>query len=134
MEQNFVPTVRWVLFGFHGRIARQSYILGQLFMISLFGIIVARLIAAGEDESALALWGLVMIGLLLVSAFSMIAMTVKRLHDLGMPGILAICLFVPTINFLMVVALMILPSRQETNEHGPPPFPEGPGRPRMGGD
>ena len=116
------PTVRWVLFGFRGRIGRQSYILGQLLMIALFAVIVARIVAVQGDESQTVFWGLAMIALGCASFVSMIAMTVKRLHDLGYPGALAAILFVPTVNFIAVIVLMILPSSPEANEHGPPPF------------
>lgn len=115
------PTVRWVLFGLRGRIARQSYILGQLFMISLFAVVIARILAVEGDEEATAFWGLAFLALGAVSAWSSIAMTVKRLHDLGQPGILSLILFVPTVNILFVIALMVLPSRPETNQYGPPP-------------
>ena len=116
------PTVRWVLFGFDGRIGRHSFILGQLLMISLFAVVVARIVAVQNSEEQLALWGLAFLALGLVSAFSMIAMTVKRLHDIGAPGILALVLFVPTVNIISVIVLMILPSSPQTNQYGPPPF------------
>jgi len=37
-------------------------------------------------------------------------------------GALALILFVPTVNVIFIIVLMALPSRQEENEHGPPPF------------
>jgi uncharacterized membrane protein YhaH (DUF805 family) len=124
------PTVQWALFGWRGRIGRQTYILGQLFMIALFSFIVARLMAVDGDESATVFWGLMMFALMGVSAWSMLALTVKRLHDLGQPGVLCVLLFVPTINAITVLVLMALPSSPKPNEHGPPPFgpPAGGGR------
>jgi len=118
------PTVLWVLFGFTGRISRQSFILGQLFMISLFAIIVARILAVQGNETATTFWGFIFILLIGVSTVSSFALTIKRLHDLSLPGALALILFVPTINIIFVITLMILASKQETNQWGPPPFSE----------
>jgi uncharacterized membrane protein YhaH (DUF805 family) len=116
------PTVRWVLFGFRGRIARQSYILGQFFMLSLFAIVVARILAVEGDEDATAFWGLAFIVLGAVSIWSSFAMTVKRLHDIGQPGALSLITLVPWIGVIFVIALMFWPSKPEANKFGPPPF------------
>lgn len=116
------PTVTWALFGFRGRIGRQTYILGQLFMLAIFAVIFARIVAVEGDESATVLWGLVMMGAMGAATWSMIALTVKRLHDISQPGLLALVLFVPTVNFIAVVTLMFWPSSPEPNRHGPPPF------------
>lgn len=126
MAAPFKATVNWALFGLRGRIGRQTYILGQLFMIAIFAVIIARIIAVEGDEGATAFWGLIMLAALAVSAWSMFALTVKRLHDISQPGILALLLFVPTVNMITVVALMFWPSSPESNDHGPPPF--GPAR------
>ena len=115
-------TVIWVLFGLGGRIARQSFILGQLFMLTLFAVVVARILDVQGDEGWTTFWGLMFLLLGAVSAWSLLAMTVKRLHDVGWPGALALVLFVPTINFLFVIALMIMPSQPQANRYGPPPF------------
>lgn len=115
-------TVNWALFGLRGRIGRQTYILGQLFMIAIFAVIIARIVAVEGDESATAMWGIIMLLALLGSSWSMIALTVKRLHDISKPGFLALLLFVPTVNMVTVVVLMFWPSSPQSNEHGPPPF------------
>ncbi len=116
------PTVTWVLFGLHGRIARQSFILGQLFMLSLFAFVIARIVAVEGRDGSTVFWGLVLLALGVASLVSTIAMTVKRLHDLGFPGILAVCMLIPTVNFIMLIILMIMPSSPQTNTYGPPPF------------
>ncbi|MFZ1815587.1 MAG: DUF805 domain-containing protein [Rhizobiaceae bacterium] len=116
------PTVRWVLFGWRGRIARQSYILGSLLMVSIFAVIVARILAVQGNEGQTVLWGLATLIFIPVSVWSMLAMTAKRLNDINQPATLAVVLFVPGINGLAVLALMLLPSWPGTNRHGPPPF------------
>lgn len=116
------PTVRWALFSFRGRIARQSFILGALLMFAVFAVIVARILAVEGNESATVFWGLVTLAFFGFAIWGTLALTVKRLHDLGQPGALAVVMFIPTINFIAAIALMILPSSPKTNEHGPPPF------------
>jgi uncharacterized membrane protein YhaH (DUF805 family) len=115
-------TVLWALFGFGGRIARQTFILGQLFMLSLFAVVVARIVAVQGNENLTVFWGLAFLLLSVVSLWATFALTVKRLHDLDLPALMALLLLVPTINAIFVIVLMVLPSSAKTNEHGPPPF------------
>jgi uncharacterized membrane protein YhaH (DUF805 family) len=116
-------TVRWALFGFQGRIGRQSYILGALLMLTVIFFTVARLLAVQGDEGASAFWGLAFLMAFAAAAWSNLALTIKRLHDINQPGALVVLLFVPTINFFFVVFLMAMPSHPRDNEHGAPPFP-----------
>ncbi|RNC91326.1 MAG: DUF805 domain-containing protein [Oricola sp.] len=116
-------TVKWVLFGFRGRIGRKSFWLGALGMILIQAAIVAQIAAAPEDSPTLALWGLVMLAVWIASAWAALALAVKRLHDIGLPGALAVLLLIPAVAFFTFVVLAVWPSAQEANEHGPPPFP-----------
>ncbi len=118
------PTVAWLLFSFKGRIARQSYILGALFMMTLQALVLIRLVMAEEAAADLTMWGFVLIIGGIAATWSALAMTVKRLHDLDLPAILAICLLIPAISWIFLIVMMVLPSKQETNRHGPPPFPK----------
>jgi uncharacterized membrane protein YhaH (DUF805 family) len=115
-------SVRWALFSFRGRLGRQSFILGQLFMLSLFAVVIARIVAVDGNEDATTFWGFVFIGLGAISTWSSFALTVKRLHDIGQPGMLSVILLVPTVGLVFVIVLMFLPSKPETNKWGPPPF------------
>jgi len=115
-------TVLWALFGFGGRIARQTYILGQLFMLALFAVVVARILAVQGNEGLTVFWGLAFLLLCAISLWVAFALTIKRLHDLDLPALLALLLLVPTINGIFVIVLMVLPSNPKTNKYGPPPF------------
>mgnify|MGYP000100226541 CR=1 FL=1 len=116
-------TVSWVLFGFRGRIGRKSFWLAALLMVLIQAAIIAQIASVPEDHPILAFWGLVLLGVWAATAWVGLALAVKRLHDLGLPGMLAICLLIPAISFIAFLLLAFLPSRPETNEHGPPPFP-----------
>jgi uncharacterized membrane protein YhaH (DUF805 family) len=112
------PTVAFALFSFSGRIGRQAYALGQLFLLSLFAIVIARILAVRGQEGPTTVWGLALLALLPVTFWAMLALTVKRLRDAGWPVLLALVLFVPTANLLLVAALMAWPGQPDENPLG----------------
>lgn len=111
-------TVASALFSFSGRIGRQAYALGLLFVISLFAIVIARILAVRGLEGPTVAWGLAFLALLPVALWSLVALTVKRLRDAGWPALLALALFVPTANLLLVAALMAWPGQPDENPLG----------------
>ena len=50
-----------------------------------------------------------------------LALVIKRLQDIGQSGFLALFVFVPGLNILMVLFLGFVPSKAEPNRHGPLP-------------
>lgn len=126
-------TVKWALFGFDGRIGRKTFALGALLLLLVQAALFAYAAQYAGPETGpgqvrldgadaflvglalLASWGL--------SAWAILALSVKRLHDLGLPGILAGLLLIPAISFFVFLFMAFAPSRPETNEHGAPPFP-----------
>lgn len=119
-----VVSIFWVFFGWRGRLSRQSYMLGAILMVLIQVIIIAQiLLVDNENEPKLAMWGLILFASWIVSAYCLLAMTAKRLHDLDMPGMLTAITLLPGINSFFVIAMAVLPGSQNTNEHGPPPFP-----------
>ena len=115
-------TVSWVLFGFRGRIGRKSFWLAALLMILVQAVVIAQVVSIPEDSPAFILWGFVILGIWVASAWAAFALAVKRLHDIGLPGLLAVALLVPAISIIAFLLLAFLPGSAETNEHGPPPF------------
>lgn len=115
-------TVSWVLFGFKGRIGRKSFWLAALLMILVQAVVIAQVVSIPEDSPAFILWGFVILAVWIASAWAAFALAVKRLHDIGLPGLLALALLVPAISIIAFLLLAFLPGSQETNEHGPPPF------------
>lgn len=116
-------TVRWALFSFKGRIARQSFWLGALFIIAVQGIILARLIATNETSDPPIFWGLVMFFSWPISIWVGLALAVKRLHDINASPFFAVLIFFPFLSTLLLLALAFVPSYRESNKHGAPPFP-----------
>ncbi len=118
-----VPTLRWLFFSFQGRIARKSYLMSVLFLLLPQIIVVLQMVQNADNDAALAFWFLVWIAINVATLWSLLALAVKRLHDLSVTGWLALILFVPTVNWIFLLALAFIPSKQETNQWGPPPFP-----------
>lgn len=117
------PTLTWLFFGFRGRIARKSYILSVLFLLLPQFIMLGQMVQNSQNSTALVFWFLVWITTVVATLWSLFALAVKRLHDLGVTGWLALIILFPTINWIFLLALAFVPSKQETNEWGPPPFP-----------
>ena len=116
-------TVWWALFGFSGRIGRQVFALGQLLMITRLWGLLLQVFKIEGNEDATAIWGLAFLSLGIVSTWSSIALSVKRLRDLDWPLILLVVMFIPWVNLGFVVLLMALPSTPNTTRHGPPAAP-----------
>jgi len=116
------PTLKWLFFGFSGRIARQSFIFAVGFQLILLGLMVYQSVLAGENEDRLAMAGLFALAVMAFCIWSILALSIKRLHDLDLPGILAVLLFVPMINWLFIIFMMARPGSPNTNVHGAPPF------------
>ena len=85
-------------------------------------IVILQLVRQEDDSGGLVFWFLVLVGVLLCTVWSLFALAVKRLHDLGVTGWLSLLILFPTINWIFLLALAVLPTKQEVNEHGPPPF------------
>jgi uncharacterized membrane protein YhaH (DUF805 family) len=52
-----------------------------------------------------------------IGAASIVMLTVKRLHDIGYPGPLAICLFI--LSPVVFITLCLWPGKPGANEYGP---------------
>lgn len=106
------PGMFWMLFSPSGRLSRQPYVLVLLFWMVLQGATVAQMFA-GQRQNDDALLALAFLGLLVVSVLtfiSMIMITIKRVHDMGYPGILAFVIFVPVVSFFALVCFLFWPS------------------------
>lgn len=50
-----------------------------------------------------------------------IAVSVRRLHDIGRPGMWAIVMFIPVLNLALLLFFMTQDSQPGSNEYGPNP-------------
>ncbi|MCL6705699.1 DUF805 domain-containing protein [Pseudomonas sp. R2.Fl] len=111
------PTVGWLFFSPSGRAGRQVFILGWLFWMMVNSYTLAKVALHHEDEE-LSVWGAIFLVTALLSVVSAIMLTVKRLHDVGLPGLIAVLMFVPVVSLVMLFGLCIWPSAQGANAFG----------------
>ena len=123
----------YLLFSFEGRIGRLRFLLGSLASVV---IVVASAMAIGfvlavvqggvrPDETQIALW---VTPVMLLSAWSTLALSAKRLHDRDMSGWWYLITLVPLVGALWwLVQTFLLPGTSGSNSYGPLPSAGGRG-------
>ncbi|MCW3846184.1 DUF805 domain-containing protein [Sphingomonas sp. LB-2] len=107
---------RWSDFG--GRSGRREYI---SFIYPIYGLIVAAYVALNRffgnpppDWAIIAFF----VGMLAL-AVPIWAITVRRMHDINLPGgILVLGAFIPGLNFLFLILLSLIPGTRGENNYG----------------
>ncbi len=108
------------LFSFEGRIRRSTFwtVIVPLFLVS-FGLQVGAAVSSNRGGSG----GIVLLMLIyfIPAIWLALATYVKRWHDLNMSGWMVLTLFIPFINFLILLYLGLAPGKTETNKYGEVP-------------
>ena len=105
---------------FKGRSQRKEYWMFTLFnflAMVLLGAVCALLGGGGEGGLGDVLQGLYGLGVLVPG----IAVTVRRLHDIGKSGWWGLVALIPLIGSLILIYFAVKDSQPETNEYGPNP-------------
>lgn len=105
---------------FQGRAQRKEYWMFTLFnflAMVLLGAVGALLGGGGEGGLGDVLQGLYGLGVLVPG----IAVTVRRLHDIGKSGWWGLVALIPLIGSLILIYFAAKDSQPETNEYGPNP-------------
>ncbi len=113
-----VPDLWWLFLSPSGRVGRQIFILGWLFWLMVTSFATAMLVLNQNDPLWLDIWGTVFVAVAVSSIVASVMMTIKRLHDVGLPGMLSICLFIPAFSIVMLIALFFWPSNEGPNAYG----------------
>lgn len=113
--------MRWLLFSVSGRMSRKSYAMALAFWALALGVTVSGAVNAEPDSSALALSGLGFLLVAVAGGWSIAVMSIKRLHDAGLPGMIVIGLVVPAASFLVLLVIMLWRPDKGPNRHGPAP-------------
>ena len=108
----------WLFFRTSGRLSRAAYFLGGLLvaLVQAFPLYRFTLVAEGTPESQM--WAAAFFLAFLASLWSNIVLAVKRLHDLGKPGPMALVLFVPVISIVAFLVLCLFPGQPGPNRYG----------------
>ena len=110
----------WVLFGLAGRVSRGVYWLCFVLFVCLESAMLVQILG-GEQASYYGLVSTILPAMLLITLYSNIAVAVKRLHDLGYSGFLALALLIPFVNLAFTIWVGILPGTAGPNRYGPAP-------------
>ncbi|CAN0653800.1 DUF805 domain-containing protein [Nitratireductor aquimarinus] len=110
--------ISWLFLGFSGRVSRAAFFLAGLLLAVLQALVLYRFTLAPEGSGASGVWALLFWGMFMLSAFSSVALGVKRLHDFGKSGMFAFALFVPMVSILAFIVLCLYPGDPGANEYG----------------
>ena len=119
-----------LLFSFDGRIGRAAYAGGSLLnfvvMLAAMGLLMyLRLYWTLPEPFNLKDGSLLSLTLItvIIALFHVVqlALTAKRLHDLGITGWVSLLMIAPGPSLIMAVVLMLLHGDNEDNRYGPPP-------------
>ncbi len=111
----------WLFFRFSGRVSRAAYFLAGLLLAIVQAFLLYRFTLVPEGTSESQGWAAAFFVVMLVSLWSNVALSVKRLHDIGRPGIIAATLFIPVISIIAFIALCLVPGNPGPNQYGDQP-------------
>ncbi len=104
----------------NGRIRRRSFFTGIVLSILLIKTSLNLLMASRysiEPNLIYILLGCIVI----IGVMAITSLTVKRLHDLGKPGLYAWLMLIPIANALVIGALIFMKGEKGNNKYGPEP-------------
>lgn len=108
----------WLFFRFTGRLSRAAFVLAFLFMLVVVSFPLYQFMRVPAESTAAQAWSAVFGMTFIVFLWSHIAAAVKRLHDMGKPGIMAVALFIPVVSIVAFVALCLFPGNPGRNQYG----------------
>lgn len=112
------PTMGWLFFSPSGRLSRKPFALGWLFWVMLMSVPVVQMVHYEDSPAAAGLLFIVFAAIAIPATISSVMLTIKRLHDMGVPAVLSICLFIPAISFIALIAFCLWPGKDGPNEYG----------------
>ena len=120
----FVNVIKNKYADFSGRARRSEYWYFALFniiisiLMAIVGVLVGYLM--GEDTGAIVTLGLMTVYSLALLIPSL-ALVIRRLHDSGKSGWMALLGFVPVVGGIILLVFLLLESEPNTNKWGPNP-------------
>lgn len=111
---------------FRGRARRKEYWAFVLFMIlggmALGGVIGIVAAVSGQERDSLPMMTIVLVGIFCVAMIlPSIAVTVRRIHDLGLSGWFYLLILIPYVGGIILFVFTLLPSQKHDNKWGPVP-------------
>jgi uncharacterized membrane protein YhaH (DUF805 family) len=108
----------WLFFRFSGRVSRAAYFLAGLLLAIVQVFLLYRFTLVPQESAQGQFWAFAFWAAVLISIWSNLALSVKRLHDLDKPGIIAATLFIPVVSIIAFLVLCIIPGTPGPNRYG----------------
>ncbi len=106
----------WLFFSLKGRISPAAYFFAGLLLLVVQMFLLYRFTLAPHESNAQGVWALAFWATVMVSAWSNIALTGKRLHDFGRPAGWALITLI--IGFIVFIVLAFVKGTPGPNQYG----------------
>lgn len=105
--------------GFSGRASRSEYWFFYLsFIVASIGMLVLTIVSAFVLDAVAAIMGMLTMVVYLAYLLPMLAVTVRRLHDLGKSGWMILILFVPLVGAILLLVWCVSDGEAFDNAYG----------------
>lgn len=114
----------WMFFSFYGRASRAEYWWAQFSLLAVFVLVIVVLNSTGgfdDPDGATKFAVLTIIASIQIIWFFGICVAVKRLHDMGRPGGMAVLMFVPMLGVMFWLYTGFVKGNPGENKYGPSP-------------
>jgi uncharacterized membrane protein YhaH (DUF805 family) len=125
------PDYLWLFFKTSGRLSRAAYLLSFMFMVVVVSFPLYQYMrvmpldmtemaemAEAPLSGAAQMWSTVFLVTMLAFLWAHIATSIKRVHDVGKPGILVVLLFIPVVSIVAFLFLCIFRGDPGPNPYG----------------
>jgi uncharacterized membrane protein YhaH (DUF805 family) len=119
MGSSSISYFNWFYFSVRGRIGRQAFWLFMVLPFFLIGIVLGFLILSLHIPFRMV--PVLLLTLLPVLVWVGIAVSVKRLHDIGLSGWWVILCFIPFLHYVTVPVLGVIRGKVGANIYGEDP-------------
>ena len=108
--------------GFSGRASRSEYWFAYLsFIVAVVGMLILTIISAFIIDVLATLMGLLTFGLYIGGFLPLLAVSVRRLHDLGKSGWMMLVVFIPFVGGILLLVWFVSDGEAANNAYGPVP-------------
>lgn len=107
----------WLFFRFSGRINRVAYLLAFLLTMVAVSFPLYQFMRVPDESLAAQIWSTLFGLTFLTFLWVHVATSVKRLHDMGKPGIFVLSLFIPVVSIAVFLILCFFPGNIGPNRY-----------------
>lgn len=108
----------WLFFRFNGRLGRAAFVLTAMFWTVVVSFPLYQFMRVPPESTAAQVWSALFAMAFVVFLWAHVATAVKRLHDIGKPGIMAVALFIPVVSIIAFIVLCLFPGDASRNQYG----------------